>query len=850
MNKEPDLDRHDQREPLMTQVPNLLLVYRDNDKREMLIRCLTEAGLTQLAVVDNGTQAVQFLTRQSIQLIISDIDIDDLDGWRLTRLVRSGVMQADANTPVVIISTTFSERIAEATAKEFEVNRFLAFENYTTLPEVIRSQLQGTITPPRTRLLVIEDFEDTINIVRHVLASRFDIDSARDGEQGLALWKQKRHDIVLCDLMLPKLSGEDVLREIMRERPTQSVIMMTAHAGAERAGQLLLAGAIDFLPKPFRTDQLRQICSIAAHREDYMVSNQQFLERQQQLSQEQERALVTLESIDDAVITTDAHGHVQYLNPVAEKLTGWTTEEARYKPLRDVFQTYHEVSRIPATNPLERCLQESRAIKAKTNILLRNRFAQELIIEHSAAPIRDSNQNVSGAVMVFRDSTEQRKLARELSYHASHDALTGLRNREMFDNDLRNAWSETLERGAEHSLCHLDLSKFKMINDSCGHSAGDKLLQEMAALLRQQVRIPSDTLARLGGDEFGILLRNCPVHVARRIADDIIHAVTSFEFSWQGQVYRIGISIGLASINIDCADIQDAMSSVETACRLAKERGGSRVHVYTPDDSELAQRRSEMRLITTLVNAERDNHFELFCQKIEPTAVGRKSSYEMLIRLRGEDGSMISPGQFLGAAERYNLMPQIDRWVIRNTLQSLTENPALLESVEHIAINLSALSLTDDGCYDFIAGAFRSTGIDPSKICFEITETAAIGNFVRAGGFIAAIQHLGCKFALDDFGSGMSSFAYLKRLPVDFLKIDGMFVRGILDDPIDFEMVRSINEIGHVLNLKTVAEFVENGDILEAIRTLGVDYAQGYHIAIPMPFSNLINNRLAANGAA
>ena len=834
----------------MTQLPTLLLVYRDSGKRDMLTRCLTEAGLTAITTADNGEQAMRLLTASAFDVIVSDIELGDLDGWRLTRLVRSGVTQTGANTPVVIISTTFSARIAEATAKEFEVNRFLAFEHYTTLPDVILNELMHAATPPRARLLVIEDFEDTINIVKHVLSARFDIDSARDGAEGLALWRAHHHDIVLCDLMLPKLSGEEVLCEIIKEKPTQSVIIMTAHAGAERAAQLLLAGAIDFLPKPFRTDQLRQVCSIAAHREDYMVSNQQFLERQQQLSQEQERALVTLESIEDAVITTDAQGHVQYLNPVAERLTGWSTQEARYKPLREVFQTYHEVSRIPATNPLERCLQESRAIKAKTNILLRNRFAQELIIEHSAAPIRDANQNVAGAVMVFRDSTEQRNLARQLSFHASHDALTGLRNREMFDADLRNAWNETLERGAEHSLCHVDLSKFKMINDSCGHAAGDKLLQDVAALLKAQVRIPSDTLARLGGDEFGILLRNCPLHVARRITDDIVHAITAYEFTWQDQVYRIGVSIGLTAINPDCSDIQDAMSSVEAACRVAKERGGSRVHVYTHDDSELVQRRSEMRLITTLVNAERDNRFELHCQMIAPTSGNAPPSYEMLIRMRGDEGNLIAPGHFLGAAERYNMMPQIDRWVIRNTLQLLADNKSLLDEIEHIAINLSGLSLTDDGCYDFIAGEFGRTGIPASKICFEITETAAIGNFVRAGGFIAAIQHLGCKFALDDFGSGMSSFAYLKRLPVDYLKIDGMFVRGLLDDPIDFEMVRSINEIGHVLQLKTVAEFVENADILQAVRDLGVDYAQGYHIATPMLFADLVNRRRVANGKA
>ena len=821
--------------------PKLLLVNRKTSNRKMLKDVLESSGLTRIVEAEDGLSAIEMLGHSAFDLIVTDIDIKQLDGWRLTRLVRSGVLTTAPDTPIIIVSTTFSERIAEATAKEFEANRFLPFEHYLDLPKVLFDEfINQTSKPQRTRVLVIEDYDDTVNIVKRVLKGRFDVETATDGEAGLKAWKEGQHDIVLLDLMLPKMTGEEVLEEIIRIKPEQSVIMMTAHSSADKASSLLLKGAVDFISKPFRSEQLRQVCNIAAHREDYIISNMQFVERQKQLSEEQQRAQVTLESIGDGVITTDALGNIEYLNPVAEALTGWSNEEAFRKPLGDIFQTYHEVSKTPATNPLEQCLKESRAIESTNNILLRNRFAHELIIEHSAAPIRDRYKKIAGAVMVFRDSTEARQMQQKLSYHASHDTLTGLSNRETFDQELRRALKESSDSPSEHCLCHLNLNQFKLINDSCGHAAGDKLLQELAQLIAHQVRGTSDTIARLGGDEFGVLLRHCPINAAVRITENICKSIEEYNFGWEGLNYKIGISIGLVTIDSNSIDILDTLSSAESAARVAKEHGGNRVHVYNDDDHELLQHRTDMKLINQLLTAEKENRFELFCQEIFPLRKSLGTSYEILIRMRDEKNKLIAPGQFLGIAERYSMMRQIDRWVVRSALTQLADCRKIFEGISHFSINLSALSLCDDTCYEFIASQFQETGIPPNKICFEITETAAISNFVRAGGFISAIRELGCKFALDDFGSGMSSFAYLKKLPVDYLKIDGMFVKGVLEDPIDYEMVRSINEIGHVLNLKTIAEFVENPDILDVIEKMGVDYAQGYQISKPMPLTDLI----------
>jgi diguanylate cyclase (GGDEF)-like protein/PAS domain S-box-containing protein len=832
---------------MTTNTPRILLAYQDSVKLQMLKACLLQEANYTIISASSGHDAVEALQNEAFHAVISDIELPNINAWRLTRLVRSGILATDAHTPVIIVSSTFSERIAETTVKEIEANGFLPFSQYQQLSAMLRDILASeTIRPPKNKLLVIEDYCDTTDIIRRVLNKRFDIDVAEDGEQGLNMWREQHYDLVLLDLMLPKMSGKDVLRHMMREKPSQSVIMMTAFGNAERAGSLLLEGAVDFISKPFRAEQLRQVTSIAAHCEDYMVSNQQYIDSQLALADEQERAQVTLASIGDGVITTDADGRIVYLNPVAEALTGWKTDEVREMPLREIFDTYHEYSKVPAVNPLDRCLREKRPIESSNNILLRNRYAQELVIEHSASPIRDKHNGLAGAVMVFRDNTESRQMAQQLSFHASHDSLTGLNNRAVLDRAISHVVAELPETRSTHTLCHLNINHFKLINDSCGHAAGDQVLQALADLLVKQIRVPSDTIARLGSDEFGILLRHCPTQAAERIASDIVKAIEAYSFDYNEHQYKVGVSIGLTAITEDTPDCREIMSSAETACKMASERGGNRYHIFSTDDDEQLQRRGEMQIITQLLKAERENQFELYYQPIAPINSQEACSYELLLRLKNDDGNIVAPGVFLGAAERYNIMPQIDRWVLQHALTFFAENPDIVKQAAHFSINLSGQSLSDDTCYSFIEELLARTGVSPEKICFEITETAAISNFIRAGSFISAIRDLGCKFALDDFGSGMSSFAYLKKLPVDFLKIDGMFVKGILDDPIDMAMVRSINDIGHVLELKTIAEFVENGEILEGLADLGVDYAQGYHIAKPAPLLEL-KQRLSGN---
>jgi diguanylate cyclase (GGDEF)-like protein len=430
-----------------------------------------------------------------------------------------------------------------------------------------------------------------------------------------------------------------------------------------------------------------------------------------------------------------------------------------------------------------------------------------------------------------------------VSYHATHDSLTNLVNRREFEDRLAMAF-ETAKQGREsHALLYMDLDQFKIVNDTCGHVAGDELLRQIGALLERQIR-STDTLARLGGDEFGVLLQSCSGERATTIAEKLLEVIQSFRFAWADQNFVLGVSIGIVEISEQSANLTDLLADADAACYAAKESGRNRVHYFQHDDVELAKRQGEMRWISRLTSALKEDRFTLYGQPIVPVSPkpGGNAHYEILLRMLDESGEIIPPGAFIGAAERYNLMHQIDRWVIRNTFSFLTEYFPI-DQQRHcplISINLSGESLGSDTFLPYVKTQFQQCRIDPQNICFEITETAAIADLSNATRIIDSLKSLGCRFSLDDFGSGLSSFAYLKTLPVDFLKIDGMFVKDIATDPIDFAMVKSISEIGHVMGMQMIAEFVENKEILDKLASIHVDYAQGYGIKRPAPLNEII----------
>lgn len=553
------------------------------------------------------------------------------------------------------------------------------------------------------------------------------------------------------------------------------------------------------------------------------------------LSREKERAQVTLASIGDGVIRTDSSGRIDYLNPVAERLTGWKLADAVGREVTEVYQVVSEATRRPRRNPIEICLVERKTIVLPGLFTLHGHRGEEFTIRDSVAPILDRNGEIDGTILVFRDLTHIRGLEREMAYLASHDTLTGLLNRQELEIYLEAALESAREKKAGHALLYLDLLQFKLINDGFGHVAGDELLRQVADLLKLKVA-SGDIVGRLGGDQFALLLENRTSAQARGVASDIQQLLSDFRFSWAGQFFDIEASVGIVPISSSSDSVLQILRAAEAACYLAREQGRQRIHIAIPNDASLLQRSGHLQWIHRLRRALAEDQFCLYFQKILSMEGDEAPAlHEILVRLEAEDGSHILPDAFIPVAESYELAPLLDRWVIRQTLRYLSQTDAAPLRNDPVSINLSGQSLGDERMRDFITEQLAISGVSPQRIFFEITETAAVANLNRALGFIQALKEIGCRFILDDFGSGLCSFAYLKNLPVDLLKIDGEFVRSMEQDPIRRAMIESINQIGQVMGLATIAEWVETEATFELLKDLGVDYGQGYWIHRPEP---------------
>lgn len=550
------------------------------------------------------------------------------------------------------------------------------------------------------------------------------------------------------------------------------------------------------------------------------------------LQREKELFRITLASIGDAVITTDCLGNMTYLNPVAELFTGWCNREAKGLPLQRVFCVMDVVTQSLINDPLDGCLNKAGKEARNQECLLTHKDGHEYVIDYSIAPISDGKQSVIGAVLTFRDVTERRKLTQKLAYQAAHDALTGLLNRDEFEVRLRKILASVRE-GDPHALLYLDLDQFKVVNDTCGHDAGDELLRQVTALINAKLRT-RDTLARLGGDEFGIILEHCPQKEALRVAHAIREMVQDFRYQWQDKIFTIGVSIGLFSIKRSNESLSNVLSAADRACYAAKASGRNRVHVYQSDDRLLLKRSGEMHWLPRIQMAMAEKRMCLYFQPIIPVSNKKRLEEhgEILLRLQDEQGKLILPGSFLPSAERYDQMLTIDRWVMEQSLK-LLRNHAHSRTKVIYAINLSAQSLGDENFLNFAVDKIKAYKINPSTLCFEITENVALADLKHVVRFISTLKELGCCFSMDDFGSGLSSFGYLKDIPLDYLKIDGRLVKDMITDPIDHAMVEAIHNIGHVMGLMTVAEWVENAKTVQILKEMGVDYAQGFWLAEP-----------------
>jgi diguanylate cyclase (GGDEF)-like protein/PAS domain S-box-containing protein len=552
------------------------------------------------------------------------------------------------------------------------------------------------------------------------------------------------------------------------------------------------------------------------------------------------RSMVTLDAMGESVITVDTEGHIDYVNSSAESLLGQSFDQVVGKSFAEVASLVDETDRRSLGDPVRKALATGgRVTMGKRAVLVPASSSPERSVEISVTPLKSEGKETPGLVVVMHDTSELRGLTRQMTYQASHDALTGLVNRREFERRLREAMDAAQTGDAGHALCYLDLDRFKVVNDTCGHTAGDNMLREVAAIIKDAVR-DSDTAGRIGGDEFALLLVGCPLEKARQIADDVVRAIGDYRFVWKDKIFNIGVSIGLVEIGRGGGSIEDIMNSADSACYVAKKQGGVHVHVYSAREEANARHSGEIHWLQKLQSALRDNKFELYYQPIvhAHSSVSNGPGLEVFVRMETEDGQPAAPpAEFIRAAERYRLMPLVDRWVVQAVLSALGRGGMKLPPDRSVAINISGQTLGDSEFLEFVVDCFDHTGANPSDICFEVTESAVVASLDHARRFIGVLHGMGCEFALDNFGSGLSSFSTLKTLPMDYLKIDGSFISNLAVDTVNQAMVGAMIELSRTLNFRVVAEHVEDQLSLDTVREMGIDFAQGFIFGRPQPLS-------------
>lgn len=555
---------------------------------------------------------------------------------------------------------------------------------------------------------------------------------------------------------------------------------------------------------------------------------------QDQVAEEKQRAEVTLRAIGDAVISTDVDGNIESLNPKAEQLTGWNGAEAMGRPFSEVFHIADETILHPQEHELTSMLKQGQIIAARSPAVLVSRDGTQYAIEDAVAPIQLPNGRITGGVIVFRDVTQSRQLLNAVTHQATHDALTGLVNRIEFEHRLERSLSRAQKFHSAGALLYMDLDQFKIVNDTCGHDAGDALLKQLSSLYRDEIR-DRDTLARLGGDEFALIADHCTKDEAHSIARKILQSTRDFQFLYADRAFKVGISIGLVTFNEGTGSVQEIVRQADSACYIAKQKGRNQIYFRSSDEAETHRRQGDIDWVACLTEAMDLNHLQLHYQPIA-IASGRVGGFhcEVLLRLVDPElGGVIMPSVFLPAAERHDLMPKIDRWVVQHVIQWLDENREYATQLELCAINLSGKTLADSAFLGDVAAFLKDYDIDAEKLCFEISETAALIDIRQSLTMINGLKEIGCKVCLAGFGKGVRSFTYLKQLPADFIKIDGSFVSIVADSIVDEKMVSLVHEIVHLMGKKTIAECVENAATAEVLARIGVDYLQGHWIAYP-----------------
>lgn len=812
----------------------LMVVDDQSSARESLSGILKIAGHT-VTSAENGLTAINILRQKSIDIILLDLNMPELNGHEVLKFIALNQL----NSQVIVVSgeATFSDArralrypfVYDFIKKPYEINHLL--HSIDNLKKMIQLEEKN------------REIQKKLNQSEHM--HRFFVESSPDiffllNPQGIFTYLN--------------MAARNVLGYLPQELLGQHYTAIVFNGDKDKAETVFNVDSPNF--KLNRTNELRLSCKTSDEHKYVEVTPIaidpdaiNFLGSDHPDTENRPRIFGIIRNIHDRklaqndlckmhlaldnspnfIFITDKSGLIEYANRKVTETTGYTFKEVVGRNPR-IFSSgetmddnYQDLWKTVSSGQVWRGVLKNQKKTGETY------WARE-----SIAPLVDSEGKITSYVSIQEDVTETLLMTEKLSYHATHDSLTHLINRHEFDRRLERVITLAQNSDSEHALCYIDLDQFKIVNDTCSHTAGDELLRQISALFSQVIR-RSDTLARLGGDEFAILMEYCPLDQAEHVTEKIHQIVEQFQFYWDDKSFRIGVSIGLVVIDYNKGGSDIHLKQADMACFMAKQAGRNRTHIYREDDKALARHHGEMNWVVRINKALEDDLFCLYKQIIVALERTEGEHCEILIRMKDNNGCIISPDAFLPAAERYQLSNKIDRWVIRNVFQFFTSNPKHLKGLSLCSINLSGSSLSDPNLFSFIETQFKQTGMPSDKVCFEITETAAIANLSLATELMVRLKEYGCKFSLDDFGSGLSSFAYLKNLPVDFLKIDGFFVKDIVHDSMDLAMVKSINDIGHVLGKKTIAEFVENKQIMDTLYDLKVDYAQGYFTGKPKP---------------
>ncbi|MFQ3547414.1 MAG: EAL domain-containing protein [Termitinemataceae bacterium] len=677
------------------------------------------------------------------------------------------------------------------------------------------------------RVLIVED-EKIIALDLQRRLEHFGytiVDTCAEGPDAIEKTKSHEPDIVLMDIMLNGPIDGIEAAKIIKQECNIPVVFLTAYVDDRTLERAKTAEPFGYILKPFKERELYTAIDIAL----YKYHADQNLKRQERLFS------AILHSVNDGIIAIDNDLMTLFINPVASKMSGWSEEDAKGKSIHHILSLIDSKNLMPIIPAL---LPADESSKMFRDCILKGRLGQSFIIDGSITKIHQTGNTVAGYVIAFRDVTELKTLSAKIDYQTSHDTLTGLGNRESFSLQLQTLLEDLQRFGGSHTLLQMDVDRFKIVNDTCGTQAGDELLRQIATYI-QTLTQRDDYAARLGGDEFAIILKDCMIDNAIQVAQRLQDAIQNHKFVWQNNLFPITLSIGLVPLSSEDKDMHMVLAAADDACYIAKEEGGNRIRIFQRNEEKYVLRRGQMEWVSRINHALEHNRFRLWYQLIEPlkNLPGLHAKLEILIRMENQDGTIISPGAFIPSAERYGLMAGIDRWVFENTMKAWVrmkeKNHELISRI--FTINLSGPTLLDDSFIDYAIKIVHFYGASPSSFCFEITETSAIQNLSHASRFIERLKSFGFTFSLDDFGAGFSSFNYLKNLPVDYLKIDGSIVQNIDESLINFTMVESINSMGQVIGVKTIAEFARNPSVIERLRRIGVDYAQGYAIAEPKP---------------